>query len=161
MNDLPELKLGKIGEQVQAVGLAYYKDRAMAVLAPDDEIAMTAITVDMAESVSSSFRLFFSTINLFTTFCIIIIVIYLFNKLLFRLRSTLKKKRNLIFLDQMTKLTNFALRNMRASFTVLCVLTPAQHQQKLDFSLSIMAIPKKSSIPIFDVLHQILVNLVL
>lgn len=53
MSDLPDLKLGDVGDEVQAVTLSYYQDNGALILGPNDLDAAEAIQVQMTDAVST------------------------------------------------------------------------------------------------------------
>ncbi|XP_014235731.1 tudor domain-containing protein 1 [Trichogramma pretiosum] len=53
LNDLPDTVLGSVGENIEVIPLAYYVDRGLFVMAPNDEIAIQALHVDMVQSIAN------------------------------------------------------------------------------------------------------------
>lgn len=51
IESLPAIKLGNVGEEVQAIVLSYMPEAALFVLGPNDEVAVLAIQVQMTEQV--------------------------------------------------------------------------------------------------------------
>ncbi|XP_058807186.1 uncharacterized protein LOC131673302 isoform X2 [Phymastichus coffea] len=51
INQLPSLKIGDVGDQIQAIVLCFYEDPPSLMLAPNDETIIQAIQVDMVERI--------------------------------------------------------------------------------------------------------------
>lgn len=52
LGDMPDAKLGDVGDLVEAIVLHYYHDNGNLILGPNDVVAVQAIYVDMQETVN-------------------------------------------------------------------------------------------------------------